>query len=162
MKTELSAYRFTSAAWDRSLTAGTDQDWSVPADLTRPAYLTNLDSGCAFVKPTIDDTLIRMDASMAMFMGDYFDVKLCLPVNPRKMMKENLRYGDFSWWTRYNRVGEKFMPTIMSGDADLGALSVIQNYNQFRSFVCHTELQPILRIARLLRSAAWTRGIHAA
>lgn len=131
MKTELSAYRFTSAAWDRSLTAGTDQDWSVPADLNRPQTLTNLDSGCAFVKPTIDDTLIRMDASMAMFMGEYFDVKLCLPVNPRKMMKENLRYGDFSWWTRYNRVGEDNMPTIMSGDADLGALSVIQNYNQY-------------------------------
>ena len=130
MKTELSAYRFTSAAWDRSLSAGTDRDWSVPDDLTRPTYLTNLDSGCAFVKPTIDDTLIRMDASMAMFMGNYFDVKLTLPNNPRKMLKENLRYTT-SFGYRYNQVGEEFLPTIMSGDADLGPLATIQNYNQY-------------------------------
>lgn len=130
MKTELSAYRFTSAAWDRSLSAGTGQDWSISADLTRPTYLTNLDSGCAFVKPTIDDTLIRMDASMAMFMGNYFDVRMTLPQNPRKMLKYNLHYSNSGLY-RYNQVGEGYMPTVMSGDADLGALAVIQNYNQY-------------------------------
>lgn len=98
--------------------------------MNRPQNLTNLDSGCAFVKPTIDDTLIRVDASMAMFMGNYFDVRMTLPNNPRKMLKDNLHYSDRGLY-RYNQVGEEFIPTIMSGDADLGPLAAIQNYNQY-------------------------------